>query len=498
MTAARALTSAESREVAGRRALARLGIDISPEFAAPLFDGAREQVVMGGWQAGKSFGDAAKLFLEIEFRRELGRKYLYWIVVTDYRAPHKEIDYLAAWYQSLGVADSYKQPDGGSCRLSLFGGAVIVETITARDPEGIAGEPCDGVLVVEAGQMPEVIKTQVQGRLMTRRGWVRYSGTLEDDENHSRWAWYAELGEAWLPNPPGSNTRAFSLPTWANRTVYPGGEHDPEIEYWRTRFDPYTFDRRIAARPTGTQNAAYPQLNTPRAESELLIPLSGGERWIDGVGGIDYGTMHPSTVTAVSVADDGTPEGVAWVRACRFLPGGDVGGDPIWIRKQREEFQRDFGIYRWGFDPNERYAAKDTGPAGTAVSGSSGSRDARVGFLRARLNARKLRFDLNGEGVPELYREMRRVHYVKTDAGRWDIWRHDDDRTASLEDAIEVLDVGRKGIGFDHVATSAEQGTGRDERPADVLRWSEPTYRSEPEQDHRRASQIPDTGRRER
>lgn len=491
-------TDRRVRELAARALLPPLGIDLTPEFLEPLIDTSREQLLFGGQQAGKSTNDAAKLYLEIALRKERGRQHKYWIVVTDYRAPHKEIDYLAQWFGIEGVVDRFHTPDGGACRLSLLGSMVIVETITARDPEGIAGEALDGIMAVEAGQMVPAVAKQMQTRVIARHGWIRKSGTLEDDENHSRWAWFAEEGEAWLHNPPGSALRAFSLPTWANRSLAPLGEHDPEIERLRQRFDPYTFDRRVAAVPTGTQNAAYPQLQTDRAEAELLIPLAGNEVWVDGVGGIDYGTMHPSTVVALSIADDGTPGGVAWVRACRFLPGGDAGGDPAWIRAQREEFQRDFKVWRWGFDPNERYAAKDTGPAGTAVSPSQGSRDARVGFVRARLNARRLRFDLNGEGVPELFREMRRVHYVKTDAGRWDIWRHDDDRTAALEDAIEVLDVGRRGIGFDHAATSTEAGHGSQERHVDTYRFSEPTYRDEATQDHRRSTQISDTGPRTR
>ena len=124
-----------TREAIGRRALERVGVDVSPEFAAALFPRPREKLVTGGWQAGKSYEGAAELFVpiftDIPFAED-DREWRYWVIVPTYRAPHKEMDYLLQWCGAASIPGlSYHFPEGSSSRIRLFGGRIIFETKTA-------------------------------------------------------------------------------------------------------------------------------------------------------------------------------------------------------------------------------------------------------------------------------------------------------------------------------------------------------------------------------
>lgn len=417
--------------------MASLGVKVSAEFEAALKPIPKEKLKTGGVQAGKSYSDALEILLDRPLWLAYPRQWRYWEIVPSYEAEHTEFDYLVSWTAQLGIQSGANTPKNGSCSLSLYNGRVVIETKTAQNIAAIAGQPCDGVLVVEAGQQPEGVRTAALERTMTRNGWIVESGTLEDDENKPRWAWYGERAQEWLGNGPGMDNRAFSLPSWANRRAFPGGEHDPKIEHLRQQLDEHTFNRRIAAKPTGVQNPIYPQVSKP-----LLLPMPPGLKWVDGAGGIDFGTNHPSSLTAVTLADNND----AWVRANVFLPGTALhstdAADSGLIQQHRERLAQAFTIWRWGTDPNERHTANLMGAE--AVSGSQGARRGRIGLVTARLNGTRgrLLFDANGEGVPELYHEMGRVRYIKSPSGELVVWRVNDDRTASLEDAIEVLDSG--------------------------------------------------------
>ena len=439
------LTPASLREFAGRKALERVGVDVSPEFGAALFPRPREKVVTGGWQAGKSVEGAAEIYIDLPLI-DPDRDYRYWVIVPTYRAPHKEIDYLLQWCQAMGIVSSHHFPDGSSCRIALFGGRVVVETKTAEDPEGIAGEPCDGVLVVEAGQMPETIRTQAQGRIVTRRGWITYTGTLEDDEAKPRYAWYGTLAERWRDHITHEQG-AYELPTWANRTVFPGGRQDPEITRQELIFDEHSFSRRYGGRAKGVRWAVYTQLQAPNARAKYLKPIPAGhDNWVWGlgVGGEDYGSEHghPSALSALSMNDLGE----LWVRECHKLQTSDTKR----LEEQRLALSHLYSIprVRWGFDPMLRAHADYVGAE--AVDAAAGARMRRAGGVIARLNGLPgmlgpgLFFDINGHGVTDGYDEMTRVHLAKKlMPNRGEVFEYvriADDVTATIENAVEVAD----------------------------------------------------------
>ena len=72
---------------------------------------------------------------------------------------------------------------------------------------------------------------------------VIMTGTLENAQT-----WYADLWEKWQGhNPEGG--KSFSLPTWSNSKVFPGGRTDPKIKNLENGIPPELFLERVAAVP---------------------------------------------------------------------------------------------------------------------------------------------------------------------------------------------------------------------------------------------------------
>ena len=425
------------REQAARVILRTVGVDLTPEFEAALFDGAREKIVYGGWRSGKSTEAASEVMIDIPLQHLVGPA-LYWILGPDYGQTEQEYNYLVDWCGRLNLILSNSAPLEGPRRLELKGG-LVVETKSAQYTERLGSVAPDMIIACEAGQLSDEVRIWLQGRSMEKRCRIIYTGTLEDESNHPHWAWYPELGHQWMQDCNAEHS-AYSLPSWSNLKVFPEGRTDPEIlareTEWReyTGGD-YTFLRRIAGIPTGIQYQVYPQLDA----TNLLIELKDETlTWIGSAGGIDWGTVHPSALCVVQQLSNG----IAIVRECVVDENIKDRGNPDWIRSQHQRLSHQWRCYDWGTDPNEKFLARSYDAK--AVSGSSGSREARIGLITARLNSGRLYFDQNGPGVLALYEEMRKVHRRKTRSGEIVLQRVDDDRTAALEDAIEIMDGFRK------------------------------------------------------
>jgi len=86
------------------------------------------------------------------------------------------------------------------------------------------------------------------GRAAEKRGWILLSGTFE-----SSLGWYPELYSRWAA-PNDEEAESFSLPTWSNLAIFPGGEQDPEIIRLKTNTPKEIYLERyggIPCPPTG-------------------------------------------------------------------------------------------------------------------------------------------------------------------------------------------------------------------------------------------------------
>lgn len=204
------------------------------------FHRAKERVrlVAGGERGGKSRASAADMsaratymaYLEDEkekkdkdYRRQ---EQLYWIIGPDYTQPRAEFEYVLNDLTTMGfpMIGKPSMPRGGSAPWSVHIAKIgEITTKTSADLKKIASYAPDGVLMAEAAQQEYDAYLKCRGRVAEKRGWLLMSGTFE-----SSLGWYAETFTAWK-NGFGTN-RSFSLPTWSNTKIYPGGREDAEIK----------------------------------------------------------------------------------------------------------------------------------------------------------------------------------------------------------------------------------------------------------------------------
>ena len=218
----------------------------SPEQRRVHDSPARIRLIAGGERAGKSRSAAMELF----GRCLEGR--LYWLVGPDYELCRPEFRYLAEAFAAIGAVDSLSFPASEQCRLTLRTGARIV-TKSARDPARLAGEAPDAILGCEAAQLPHEVYLRLRGRLAERRGWLWLSGTFEGSRG-----WYADHFSAWrVVNADGA--ASFSIPTWSNRALFPGGRADAEIEALEATYPAAVFRERFGGVPCPPATLVFPE-----------------------------------------------------------------------------------------------------------------------------------------------------------------------------------------------------------------------------------------------
>ena len=174
-------------------------------------------LVAGGEQAGKSMV-ASKYLLARLF--EINDKGLYWLVAADYERTRAEFEYLVEDFGTLGVlSEASKRVDPG--RIVLADGTRI-ETKSAKDPRTLAMRAPDGIIGCEASQLDMQTFYRMRGRCAPNRGWMFLSGTFEGSLG-----WYPQMHISW--SVPTEDEQSFSLPSYSNEHLYPGGAVDPEI-----------------------------------------------------------------------------------------------------------------------------------------------------------------------------------------------------------------------------------------------------------------------------
>ncbi len=229
----------------------RVGYAPSPEQLAAHASDARIRLIAGGERAGKSRSAAMELV-----GRFLGGR-LYWLVGPDYELCRPEFEYLVEAFARLDAIEKLSFPVTNQCRLTLRTGARVV-TRSARDPARLAGEAPDGILACEAAQIPYEAFLRLRGRVAERRGWLWLSGTFE-----SSLGWYAEKYAAWQ-GPNRDNAASFSMPTWANRALYPSGRSDPEIRALEATYPLAAFRERFGGVPCPPATIVFTEFQVSR------------------------------------------------------------------------------------------------------------------------------------------------------------------------------------------------------------------------------------------
>ena len=251
---------------------------------------ARLKLLAGGERGGKSKSSAMEMTLWI-FQNPKG---LFWIVGPDYDQCHAEFDYITEALGTLGLLDrnsiSVPKVGGWSLKTSLGG---EIGTKTSADETKLASVAPDGILMVETGQQTEQAYMRLRGRLAEKRAPMVLSGTFERGLT-----WYAQRWMAWQSDNVDEG-RSFSLPTWSNLAIFPGGESDPEILALKATFPEDEFNERYGAIPAKPSTLVFREFDT-------AIHVTNDAEYVRGEPvqlWIDPGYAHAYAVLAVQIRE---------------------------------------------------------------------------------------------------------------------------------------------------------------------------------------------------
>lgn len=197
-----------------------------------------ERIILGpgGERGGKSLTGEKYL---------MGRWFegkLYWIAAKDYERCRPEFEYCLNDAQKLGIlTPDYSFPARDQCHMVLVGGTRVV-TKSLRDPVKIGAEAPDGILVCEVAQIPYGDWLRLLARTAEKRAWLVGTGTFEGSLG-----WYPELVEYYGTGV--GEGRSFSIPSWTNLHIFPGGREDPEIKRLESLLPPDVFMERFGGVP---------------------------------------------------------------------------------------------------------------------------------------------------------------------------------------------------------------------------------------------------------
>ena len=228
-------------------------------------------LVAGGEQAGKSMVASKYLVARLFENDEPG---LFWLVAADYERTRAEFEYLVEDFGSMGLLkEASKRVDPG--RIILADGTRI-ETKSAKDPRTLAMRAPNGIVGCEASQLDLETFHRLRGRCAPKRGWLFLSGTFEGSLG-----WYPQMFQSWQSS-SSSDEVSFSLPSYSNEHLYPGGREDPEILALEKVSSDDFFLERIEGIPSPPQGMVFteirPDIHIQNVEYEPDIPV---HIWID-------------------------------------------------------------------------------------------------------------------------------------------------------------------------------------------------------------------------
>lgn len=225
-------------------------------------------LVLGGERAGKSWlvCDLAIPCMDLDKPGE------YWIVGPDYQQARQEFMYIYdAFRDGMGgvsfvVPESVSMPTNPAAGWSfktIWG--QVWRTRSASDIQKLASFSVSGVIMAEAAQHIYESYLKLMGRVSETGGFLILSGTLERGL-----PWYGDLFKRWQ----GENdlgARSFSLPTWSNTAVYPGGREDKRIKELEYEYPEDLFLERFGAVPARKQGLVIPEFDITKHVRPMTV-----------------------------------------------------------------------------------------------------------------------------------------------------------------------------------------------------------------------------------
>ena len=172
----------------------------------------------------------------------------------------------------------------------------MVKTWSLKDWLKVGSEAPDGIVICEVAQITLQEYRRLCDRTAEKRGWVVGTGTFE-----SSLGWYPETWK--LYQLPGQQGQSFSLPSWSNKVVYPGGIDDPEIQRLKENNSNDYFNERFGGVPSPPHGLVFPEFRYLTHVCDMAIVDSPVYLWIDpgyaGAYAVEVVQMQGDTVCVV-------------------------------------------------------------------------------------------------------------------------------------------------------------------------------------------------------
>jgi len=274
-----------------------------------------------------------------------GKQGLWWIVGPTYELCKPEFNYLMGDVLELGLIkrSDISAPKNGQCSMTLpFG---LVETKSAEDALKIAGKAPDGIIVCEVGQLDYYTWLTILGRTSEKRAKLVASGTFEAMAG----MWYPRVWNMWqAENPDGG--KSFSIPSWCNLTVYPGGREDPEIKRFEGMYPSDMFMERFGAVPSPPSTLVMREFD-PRIHVVPIVPKGHEVDFIEDNGKLVQINVPHTSETYLAV--DPGYAGAYAVLACKMIDENIYVMDEVYEKGKGVREVIELCKKRWWWNPEK-------------------------------------------------------------------------------------------------------------------------------------------------
>jgi hypothetical protein len=208
-------------------------------------------LVSGANRVGKSVATGMEVVAWAPFSK------LIWIMGPSYFHSRKEFEYAAEWMLNAGLTTesdiSMPQREHLACTMKTALGCTIQSKTLKDMAKALQSESPDLLCLCEAGLVPEDPLDRMRIRLVSSRGRLWISGTMEEAADWLRQA-YDRWEEDWQNE---EMAQSFNVPLWYNVHDFPGGEKNPEIAYLSNTLQPNVYTEKIEGRPAPSEYLVF-------------------------------------------------------------------------------------------------------------------------------------------------------------------------------------------------------------------------------------------------
>ena len=214
---------------------------------AMMFDPYMFKHCAGGVRGGKSEGGAWAIYQDSMWRKDVRQieNDIYGVIGDTYEMAKEEMRHLSRYYTNAGIPHKLSKPKNASWDITFPDCDQEIVTLSGDDEEKIASRPYRAIVVGEAMQADYAVIENAEDRIEESRGWMLSEGTFE--MKNKLGVWFRKRAVEWQE--ASAIGKFYSLPSWDNFVVWPGGRTDPDILRIERIRGPLRFMERYGGKP---------------------------------------------------------------------------------------------------------------------------------------------------------------------------------------------------------------------------------------------------------